>query len=282
MRKLLERTILSVDRRLVLLAPPGKLPSFFKRVEVDPAAHRRRVREMQALRGGVYLRDGAVQPQDLSADGLHQTPEDDQSWHVLMLNENQSLDSCIWYLEHENSVGLEDLRARHCPLALRSASRDTFRKAIETEIKLARQDGIKYAESGGWAVTERCRCSTEGLVLALAAFSLGNICGGVLALSTATSRHKSSEILRRMGGSLLSVDGEQIPSYFDPKYKCEMDLLRFDSRRPNRKYLGLVEMLRDKLAEVLVIARPAIAPVSELSRIFNPTDLAIRPSVAAA
>jgi hypothetical protein len=48
-----------------------------------------------------------------------------------------------------------------------------------------------------------------------------------------------------------------VPSYFDPKYNCEMELLRFDSRRPNVKYAGLIELLRDRLANVSVIAGQA-------------------------
>jgi hypothetical protein len=45
-----------------------------------------------------------------------------------------------------------------------------------------------------------------------------------------------------------------VPSYYDPKYKCEMELLRFDSRRPSAKYNGLIESLKDKLANVSVVA----------------------------
>jgi hypothetical protein len=263
MRGLLERSITRVDERMILLAPPKKaVPSVFDNVERSQTKHRGRLHEVQRVRGHIYSSDGAVDIHELSVDGRHRTPEDDTSWHVLMLNEDQTLNSCIWYLEHENSVAVEDLRARHCPAALRAESRDRFRKAVETEIATARKDGIKYAESGGWAVSKGSRCSTEGLVLALTAFALGNLCGGVLALSTATSRHKSSTILQRMGGSPLSIDGQEIPAYFDPRYKCVMEVLRFDSRRPNSKYLGLVQMLQEKLANV-----PVIAPTAAVQRL---------------
>jgi hypothetical protein len=73
-------------------------------------------------------------------------------------------------------------------------------------------------------------------------------------MTTATVRHCSSTILRRLGGSDLQVGGRRVPSYHDPRYKCEMELLRFDSRYPSQKYSGLVELLKDKLSEVLVIA----------------------------
>jgi hypothetical protein len=138
---------------------------------------------------------------------------------------------------------------------------------VEGEIQRARTDRIGYAEVGGWAVAPESRCTSEGLLLALAAYSLGRMMGGVLGLTTATVRHSSSTILRRLGGSALSVDGEAVPSYFDPKYQCEMELLRFDSRRPSPRYASLIEMLRVKLASVSVIASclgaSAIAPLPE-------------------
>lgn len=279
MRKLLERTIESIGDRLVLLAPPGKLSPHFHRIVRDPAEHARRCRDVQLLRGGVYLRDGALRPQDLTSDGLHRTPEDEQSWHVLMVDGQGRLEACIWYLEHDNSVSLDDLRARTCPLALRAGTRDQFREAVETEIALARKEGIRYAESGGWAVSEESRLGTDGLVLALSAFSLGNISGGVRALSTATSRHCSTRILQRLGGSPLAHNGEAIPSYFDPKHRCDMDVLRFDSRRPDPKYLGLVRLLEKQLANVPVVVRAAAAPAHAVP--MNQQRLAARPVAAA-
>ncbi len=108
-------------------------------------------------------------------------------------------------------------------------------------------------------MTRDSRCTSEGLVLALAAYSLGRIAGGALGLTTATVRHASSTILRRLGGSHLEAHGETVPPYFDARYNCEMELLRFDSRRPSAKYAPLIEQLKDKLATVPVIARSALA-----------------------
>ena len=58
--KLLERTVSSLDQRLILLAPTARVPGFFKNVEHDALRHRRLVREMQRLRGKIYLDDGAL------------------------------------------------------------------------------------------------------------------------------------------------------------------------------------------------------------------------------
>src|SRR6266498_2075452 len=86
MLRLLERNIASIDERLILLAPPqASVSGDFQNVRFNPAEHHRLVREVQRLRGSIYLADGALERQQLSPDGLHQTPEDEKSWHLLML-----------------------------------------------------------------------------------------------------------------------------------------------------------------------------------------------------
>lgn len=257
MIKLLERNIASIDGRLVLLAPPKKeVPGFFTRVTVDDNRHSLLVREMQGLRGSIYLTDGAVQPHQLSAEGLHQTPEDERSWHLLMLNREGQVSACAWYMEHDDARSIEQLRVRNCPLNGDHPLRNRLHDAVQSELDRAREGGLRFAEVGGWAVAKASRCTSEGLLLALAAYSFGRRLGGALGLTTATVRHSSSTILRRLGGSLLEAHGATVPAYFDEKYHCEMELLRFDSRHPNPKYVGLIERLRERLANVAVIATP--------------------------
>jgi hypothetical protein len=254
MLKLLERNIASVDQRLVLLAPPqASAHGFFRNVDVDPALHQAMVGEMQRVRGGIYLEDGAIARHELSG-GRHQTPEDHNSWHLLMLDQQQRVTACVWYMEHSGNASVDSLRVRNCPLAARDDWRGRFRSAIQAELNLARRLGMRYAEVGGWAVAPEHRCKSEGLLLALAAYSLGRIAGGALGLTTATVRHASSTILRRIGGSHLMSDAGPVPPYHDPRYNCEMELLRFDSRRPSPKYEPLIDGLKDKLAQVPVIA----------------------------
>ena len=265
MLRLLERNIASIERRLVLVAPAGAaLPVDFAHVQHDVSRHQDLIEEMQRLRGSIYLQDGAVERHQLTADGLHRTPEDERSWHLLMLNREQKVSSCAWYMEHDGDARFEDLRVRHCALAQTDGWRQRLPKAIEAEVARARHAGLRYAEVGGWAVARGSRCTSEGLLLALAAYSLGRRLGGVLGLTTATVRHSSSTILRRLGGSLLEAGGALVPPYYDPKYKCEMELLRFDSRRPSPKYDGLIDMLGRRLGHVSVIsagvaAEPQIA-----------------------
>lgn len=257
MRTLLERNIEAAAQRLVLLAPSqAAVPVVFNNLDCDASRHRELVREMQLLRGSIYLRDGAVERRRLAADGTHRTPEDEKSWHLLMLNKDGRVRACVWYLRHEPSVTIDRLRVRSCPLGREPETGDRLWKAIESDIAGARQDGIDYAEVGGWAAAKEGGCTAEGLVLALAGYSLAQIYGGAVGITTATVRHCSSTILRRLGGSSLEAGGVAIPPYYDPTYRCAMELLRFDSRRPNMKYARLIDLLRNQLANALVVARP--------------------------
>jgi hypothetical protein len=255
MRRLLERSIAVVERRLVLLAPPEAcVAPAFQRVTVDPFLRETLVTDVQRMRGSVYLADGAVTENHLSVDGLHQTPEDARSWHLLFLNAERRVTACVWYLQHDLETSYNDLRVRYCPLGGLPEWREKLAEAVESELTRARAAGLHYAEVGGWAVSKESRCTSEGLLLALAAYSLGRILGGALGMTTATVRHSSSAILRRLGGSLLEAGTDVIPSYHDPKYGCTMELLRFDSRQPHPKYASLVDMLCKKLATVPVVA----------------------------
>ncbi|MEO7192530.1 MAG: hypothetical protein ABI051_15865 [Vicinamibacterales bacterium] len=257
MLSLLERQIAAIEHRLVLLAPPDShIPSYFGNVTSDETQHRRLVTDMQRLRGSVYLQDGAVTRHDLSSDGLHETPEDARSWHLLMRDEDGGLSACIWYLEHNTLPAFQQLRAQNCPLSRSYEWHDHVRRAVAAEVALARLERVRYSEVGGWAVSEAARCTTEGLMMILATFSLSRALGGALGLATATVRHSSASMLQRLGLSKL----EDIPSYYDPEYDCEMELLRFDTRRSSPKYHDAIEMLKSRLSAVSVIV-PEEAPV---------------------
>jgi hypothetical protein len=212
------------------------------------------VREMQRLRGSVYLADGAVERRQLSDDGLHRTPEDRKSWHLLMLSAAGHVTSCAWYLQHGYRTTLEQLRARRCPLRHDPAKREMFETAVQSELERARREDLPYAEVGGWAVSKQSRCTAEGLVLALAAYGLSRALGGALGMTTATVRNSSSAILRRLGGSHLDAYGVAIEPYFDQAYRCEMEVLRFDSRSPSAKYVPLIDRIQRRLAAVRVLS----------------------------
>jgi hypothetical protein len=260
MQKALERNIASVDERIVLVAPStASVSNFFNNVDVDAKRHGQFVRDIQRFRGQIYLHDGAIGPEDLSADGLHQTPEDDTGWHVLLLNKQQQISACALYLEYENTVAADNLRVRDCPLAQQDEWSPKLWGAVKSEIARAQREQLQYVELGGWAVAPDVRRTSGPLTMALAVYGFSRRAGGALGMTTATFRHCSAVILQRLGGSRFEIDGETLPPYYDARYKCMMEMLRFDSRDPNPRYLGLIDQLRDKLADALVITRPAVA-----------------------
>jgi hypothetical protein len=232
------------------------MPNLLDNVEFDNDDHASLVRAVQHFRGRIYLADGAVERCDLSPEGLHQTAEDDQSWHLLALDDDGRISACAWYKYHSNDVYFSRLRLRHCPLASSREWRDTLWKAVEGEIRQARRAGIGYSELGGWAVDPQHRGTSAGLLLGFATYALGRRLGGAFGVTTATERHGSANILCRLGGSPLIADGAQIPSYYDPRYRCTMEIVRFDSRSPNPRFDNLIRRLELRLPDVAVIARP--------------------------
>jgi hypothetical protein len=125
--------------------------------------------------------------------------------------------------------------------------------AVEAEMARARAEGLRFAEVGGWAISKERRGSPEGLMIALGTYALSRMLGGAIGITTANVAHSCSSILRRLGGAYLEFEGKPIPSYFDPKYNTEIDLLRFDSRQPSAKYAELIETVMDTLTNVSVV-----------------------------
>jgi len=264
MLKSLERQIASVNERVVLLAPSAaSVDDIFQNVDIDAGRHEQLVRDVQKLRGSIYLKDGAIQREQLTADGRHRTPEDERAWHMLLLDKQHQVNACAFYLEHDATISLDELRVRQCPLAENDEWGPTLRKAIHTELARARRDRLRFVELGGWAVSENSRGTSGPLALALAVYGFSRRCGGALGMTTATFRHCSATILKRLGGSRFEVDGRTLPEYFDARYQCMMEMIRFDSRSPNPKYVRLIEQASQKLANIHVIARPDAAGVRQ-------------------
>ena len=241
--------------RFVVL-PPARLTVFgpFRNVHVDPSAYDDLLAAMQRFRGEVYLADGAIQPEDLQ-DGRHKQSIDDRSWHVLSLDASGRICACLRHLEERHATGFDDLWVRHAALAESPELGGRFRAAVENEMNRARSHRISFGEVGGWAVAESHRWTMEPLRIILATYGLLQLRGGCAGVATATFRHGSATILRRIGLSSLADDGAELPPYYDPQYGCQMEVLRYDSRFPNAKYLDAVAELSSTLSHAAVYCR---------------------------
>ena len=235
------------QEQFVILPPAHSvIPRVFRNVKSDSQRYEGLLAEMQRLRGYTYLRDGAIQEHELTADGRHRLDIDAQSWHVLALNAGHVC-GCVRYLAESQRVAYKDLWIGESAIARCPTWGDRFRAAVEQERSRARGKGVDFAEVGGWAVAEDRRWTTDPLRMILGVWGLSRILGGCVGVATATVRHGSAAILRRIGLKSLVADGLEFPAYYDPRYGCEMQGLRFDSDLPNPKYRNWIEELQRSL-----------------------------------
>ena len=248
--------------RFALLAPAQSQDTIreFGRVERNTYRHQDMLSGMRLLRGRTYLEDGAITEAELDADGGFAMDDDELCWHLLLLEEaTGEVVGCVRMRVHGSTAVFADLRIKHAALARDRVFGPIVRKAIEADLALAREHGLRYSEIGGWALAKQWRATKAALDILAASYALGELWGGSLGVATATFRHGSASILRKMGAQRFSVDGEELPPYEDPQYGCTMELLRF-TRSPAQKFSLLVDPLKKVLANSpVIVARPAAA-----------------------
>ncbi|MGH9404387.1 MAG: hypothetical protein ACRD3D_00965 [Terriglobia bacterium] len=240
-------------RRLVLLAPPCKLPFCFRDVEADADLHAGALARVQRFRGEVYVEEGNLTSDDLAFDGRHVQASDAERWHLFTMHGQDEVGACGWLLPHPGNVDYGDLGVAHSSLAESKEWGPVLRKAVEEEIRIARLRGVRFVEFGGWAVSRALRFTFEALRMCLAWYALCRAIGGTVGLGTANLGNDSSAILRRMGGRPLALAGQPIPRYYEPRYRADLEVLCFDSANPNPRYEEKVEQCVRELGTVSVI-----------------------------
>jgi hypothetical protein len=262
------RSCRSSEMQLAVLPPRGAtVPHLFAGVESNPSLYFSFLANIQRFRGSVYLADGAVLPHELTEDGRHWLAIDEKSWHVVALDAKQEVCGCLRFLEETAASRFDELWVRNAALTRRDSGA-SFRHAVEAEMMRARLERVRFGEVGGWAISKDRRRGMDALRVLLATYGLLELLGGCIGVATATTRHGSAEILRRVGLDHLAADGAALPPYYDPQYDCEMEVLRFDSRRANPKFTGWIHELSMYLRTVPVVAsgdplpgaRPALHP----------------------
>jgi hypothetical protein len=242
--------------RFQILAPVDNHPSnAFCRARIDDEFYFKQLASLQNLRGRVYLQDRAIQPWEVDAHGRFPMLGDDLSWHFLLVDEGQEVIGCVRYLIHPQNTSFNKLLICHSSMASNAEWHDKVREAVEADLRLALEERLSYIEIGGWALAEAWRGTSAALEILVASYALGNLWGGCLGSCTATVRHSSASILRRIGGVRFQVRGEALPPYEDASYGCQMELLRFDSRSPARRFLPLIKEVEEKLANTVAMVR---------------------------
>lgn len=243
------------SRTIVLLAPECvAVPASFERVALDSAGHAGLLAKLQRLRGNLYLEDGAIEAWQLTGDGRHCVDSDEGSWHFLSVEDDKVL-GCARLRVLDPSVPFSELAVAQSAQAQSPIWGPALRLSITGELRRAQTERMMFIEAGGWALLPELRCTTEALHIALGSFAFGEILGGCLGLSTATVRHGSASILRRLGGCSLMWEDTIVPPYYDSSYRCEMEVVRFDSRSPNAKFRAMVDKLQGDLLLAPVVCR---------------------------
>jgi hypothetical protein len=259
--KAVQRTASPSRQSLFLLAPAqSTVPGSFTGSYSNSSAYRYLLSRMQRFRGATYLKDGAITQQALDSEGRHRAESDAYSWHVLTVDEDGEVRGCSRYTPYRGPVDFEKLGVGRSALAHSDVWGPKLKAAIERERKRAAHHDTSFVEVGGWAISETLRGTTEALRIALATYALADRLGGCIGVTTATVRHQSASILRKIGGQPLSVDNTDLPRYFDPQYECEMEILRFHSAEPNAKFVPWINQISAEMSTVPVLApQPEVA-----------------------
>ncbi len=250
---------LTRHRSFALLAPANEpLSRFPGGVNHSPDLHSHLLGELQRLRGRIYLADGAVQPGDLDPWERHIQTSDSKSWHLLTLGTLGRVIGCTRFRRHSAPVAWTQLGVRNAAIARSDEWGLKFRTSVDAELAAARRAGFNYVEVGGWALSREIRATSMALKTVLATYAWSDLMGGALGITTATQRNDSAAILKRIGGRPLVCNGEELPAYFDERYQCQMEVLRFDSRELSPRYRSMLNEVREQIimAPVICAGRP--------------------------
>jgi hypothetical protein len=222
---------------------------------VDSDRHGELLAEAQRLRGQIAVQEGALDTADLTVDGRHIQAADYKSWHLLTVDDHGRIAACMRYLPHRSDALFSDLLISESSIASCKQRGGALRAAVEQELAAANKRKCSYVEMGGWVIAEHFRCTSEALRMVLSAYGLAQLLGGALGLSTATTQRCSSSILKRIGGERLKSGEQEFPPYFDSHYRCEMEIIRFDSTRPNPRYSKWVDYCSRHLRNTTVVCK---------------------------
>lgn len=185
--------------------------------------------QIQRLRGRCYVDDGAIPASALDATGRHIQPEDLTAWHVLLMDDTGVIGCVRMSFYAPELCSLDSFGLRHASIASDPEWGPRIRRSIDSDLRMLAARNQYAAELGGWAIAQDHRDSRAAMYLLTGCCALGRAHGDCICYGTATRRHGSLDILRRLGGCPLYDGTDVIPDYFDPRYGCEMGFVRFAS-----------------------------------------------------
>ena len=252
-------TVTWAESTFLILAPANARLDLFQNVSCDSAAHAKLLSRMQIMRGFVALQEGAIRPHQLDAHGRHIMSGDSDSWHLLRVGPDGNVRGCLRILVHTEQVAFSSLRLASSAIATSPDWGPRLRAVVELELESARQSSLTIVEPGGWVLDESLRGNQEAISLALSVFAWSQLVGGCLGYVTATVKHGSASMLRRLGGRSIKYGDQDIGRYYDPSHECDMEILRIDNQSLNPKFESAMAPLRALLSASEVIKSESVA-----------------------
>ncbi len=218
--------------------------------------------DMQKLRGEVY-REYAPVAANLLPDGRYWHRLDAQSWHILLQDESGEVIGCSRYRIIDS---FDDLICSKMAVALSPVTGPVFRSVFAQQLAEVRRRDLHYGEASAWALSPRARCSTAAVNIALMTFALAEWLGGGVGLTTASTRHHASSILKRIGGSAFAG----FEPYYEPTFDSFLELLHLDMRNLEPRCRLKLDHLRAELHSALVLCPAEVSQMAPKHLI--PTD----------
>jgi hypothetical protein len=244
----------SKSPRFIVLAPRDAfVPRTFRNRWCDSEIHEQILADMQRMRGRIAVCEGAGRESDLDSQGRHHMHGDEKSWHLIRMGANGDVLGCARILVHSESTTFSSLRLASSAVAKDPQWARQLRWSVETDIAIARKKQWTLLEPGGWVLDERLRGTSEATSIALSAIAWSQMFGECLAFITATVKHGSSSMMRRLGCDSIYFSGNAIPRYYEPGYQSDMELLKIQTRTLNPKFDSMLAPLRHLLSAATVL-----------------------------
>ena len=248
--------------RFRILAPSRiEFPKSLTHEVVSSELHPKLMFDLQKLRGSVY-REYAGIASTLLPDGRHFHKLDASSWHILLEDAELGVVGCARYRPIST---FEDLICSKAAVALSPETGPVFRSMFDKQVADARRLGMHYGEASAWALSETARCSTAAINIALMGFALAEWLGAGICITTASTRHHASLILRRLGGTPFAG----FEPYYEPMFDCLIELLQFETASLQPRYLVKLEEMRAELRRT-----PILCPLEQEESMAIPGAIA--------
>jgi hypothetical protein len=223
-----------------ILAPSrNDVPNSITHEVSNSRQHSELMYDLQKLRGDVY-REYAGIASTLLPDGRHWHRLDASSWHVILHDETGEVYGCARY---RKITTFDELICSKAAVALSPTTGPIFRATFTQHVAEARRRGLHYGEASAWALSEKARCSTAAVNIALMSFALAEWLGAAGGITTASTRHHASSILKRIGGKRFA----NFEPYYEPMFDCNIELLDLNLTNMESRYSVKLDEMRAQL-----------------------------------